>query len=272
VLVAGPDEKAEEEMHRLTLFAFLTAIGTVGCGGSSDGGAAAGGMGGYGVDIPAADSYYPQKVGNSWTYLVTPIEVELPSYKVVTVEAMELVGGNGASKGLPAYRHVTCKSAPSVEACGKPAGTDNRIDKTVGWMGMIGKTLGNYREQSFKKATDMLVEEDWWEPYRNKMDMSPEHLVMGATWHDQYREFKQPVGGVTTSTSQNETWTVVGVDETVTVTPPGGAPKDYPHCLKVTHTNNGGSMVKAFWYAKGIGKVKETGAQTEELLDYKVVP
>jgi hypothetical protein len=260
-------------MQRLIRFAFLAAIGVAGCGGSSDGGGAAtGGMGGYGVDIPAPDSYYPQKVGNSWTYLVTPIEVDLPSFKTVTIDAMEMVGGNGASRALPAYRHVTCKSAPTVEACSKPAGMDNRIDKTVGWMGMVGKTLGNYREQAFKKATDTLVEEDWWEPYRTKIDMSPEHTVLGATWQDMYREFKQPVGSVTTSTSQNEKWTVVAVGETVSVTPPGGAVKTYPNCIKVTHTNSPGSMAKSFWYAKGIGKVKETGAQTEELIDYKVQP
>jgi hypothetical protein len=255
-------------------FALCAAIGVAGCGSSSGGEAQGGqgGMGGYGVELPTAESFYPEKVGNSWTYLVTPVAVELPSYKVVTIEALETVGGTGNSAALPAFRHVTCKSAPTVEACGMPASATNRIDKTIGWLGMNDKTLGNYREQAYKKGTDILTEEDWWEPYRIKIDMSPAHTVAGATWVDRYKEFKHAVGGVITSTSQNENWTVVAVDQMVTITPPGGAPKIYPGCLQVSHSNNSGSMTKSFWYARGIGKVKETGAQTEELIDYKVQP
>jgi hypothetical protein len=196
----------------------------------------------------------------------------LPSYNVVTIEALEMVGGTGNSATRPAFRHVTCKSAPTVEACGMPASATNRIDKTIGWLGMADKTLGNYREQSFKKATDILTEEDWWDPFRTKIDMSPAHTVVGATWTDDYKEFKHATGGAITSTTQSEKWTVVAVDQTVTVTPPGGAAKTYPGCIQVSHSNNSGSMDKNFWYARGIGKVKETGGQTEELLDYHVQP
>jgi hypothetical protein len=260
-------------MQRLIRYVLCAAIGALaaacGSSGTTDG---TGGMGGYGVDLPTAESLYPQKIGNSWTYLVTPGGVDLPSYKVVTIDAMEMVGGTGASAKLPAYRHVTCKSAPTIEACAMPAGPTNRIDKTVGWMGMVDKTLGNYREQAFKKATDTLTEEDWWVPFRTKIDMNPAHTVVGATWDDKYVEFKQPVGGITTMSSQVETWRVAAVDDTVTVTPPGAAAKSYPNCLKVTHTSSNGSTTKTFWYARGIGKIKETGGQTEELLDYKVQP
>jgi hypothetical protein len=118
----------------------------------------------------------------------------------------------------------------------------------------------------------MLTEEDWWEPHRLKIDMSPAHTVAGATWTDSYKEFKHATGGAITSSTQSEVWTVVAVDQTVTVTPPGGAPKTYPGCIQVSHSNNSGSMTKSFWYARGIGKVKESGAQIEELLDYKVQP
>jgi hypothetical protein len=264
-------DEEEEEMQGLIRFLVCAAIGVAGCGGGSSGGGQ-GGMGGYGVELPTAESLYPQKVGNSWTYLVTPVAVELPSYKVVTVDAMEMVGGTGNSAMRPAFRHTTCKSAPTPEACAMPASMTNRIDKTVGWMGMSDKVLANYREQAFKKATDMLVEEDWWEPSRIKIDMSPAHTVAGATWVDSYKEFKHPTGAAITSTTQNEKWTVVAVGETVTITPPGGTAKSYPNCIKVTHDNNSGSMTKTFWYARGIGKIKETGAQTEELIDYKVQP
>jgi len=259
-------------MQHWIRFALCVAIGAAGCGGGSGEVGGQGGMGGYGVELPTAESFYPQKVGNWWAYLVTPMAVELPSYKKVTIEALETAGGTGSSAGRPAFRHVTCKSAPTLEACGMPASATNRIDKTIGWMGMADKTLGNYREQAFKKATDILTEEDWWEPFRTKIDMSPAHTVAGATWIDNYKEFKHATGGAITSTTQKETWEVVAVDQTVTVTPPGGAPKTYPGCIQVKHSNNSGSMDKQFWYARGIGKVKETGAQMEELIDYFVQP
>jgi hypothetical protein len=243
-----------------------------GCG-DEGGTGGTGGTGGFGVELPTAESYYPEKVGNSWTYIVTPL-ADLPSYKVVSIEAMELVGGTGTSKDRPAFRHVTCKSAPSPEACTMSPSANNKVDRTVGWLGMADKVLGNYREQAFKKGTDTLVEEDWWEPLRNKVDMSPEHTKLNATWVDMYKEWKKPVNGITISTQQMETWTVLAEDETVTVMPPPnmGAVRTYPHCLRVSHTTSGGATAKNFWYAKGIGKVKETGGQTEELLDYKVAP
>jgi hypothetical protein len=255
-------------------FTFCALLLASGCGDEGGAPGGTGGTGGFGVELPTAESYYPEKMGNSWTYVVTPL-VDLPSYKVVTIDAMEMVGGTGTSKDRPAFRHITCKSAPSPEACAMAPSMNNKVDRTVGWLGMADKVLGNYREQAFKKATDTLVEEDWWEPFRNKVDMSPEHTKLGVTWVDMYKEWKRPVNGITISTQQMETWTVVAVDETVTVNPPpaiGGTPRVYPHCLQVSHTTSGGAMAKTFWYAKGIGKVKETGGQTEELLDYKVAP
>jgi hypothetical protein len=261
-------------MHHLVRVTALFAIGglAAACGGEGDGGTGgSGGSGGIGVDLPTAESYYPQKVGNSWTYLVTPM-ADLPSYKVVTIDAAEMVGGTGTSAGRPAYRHVTCKSSPSVEACASPPSATNKVDRTIGWLGMVGKVLGNYREQSFKKATETLTEEDWWEPFRTKVDNDPAHTVLGAKWTDVYKEYKQPSLGIRTVTMQMEQWEVLAVDETVTINPPNGPAKVYPHCIKVTHSNAGASATKTFWYAKGIGKVKETGQQTEELIDYKVAP
>jgi hypothetical protein len=34
----------------------------------------------------------------------------------------------------------------------------------------------------------------------------------------------------------------------------------------------GSSTAKTYWYVRGIGKVKETGGQTEELVSYEVQP
>jgi DNA/RNA endonuclease G (NUC1) len=59
----------------------------------------------------------------------------------------------------------------------------------------------------------------------------------------------------------NERWTVLGDDETVEV--PAGTFEHVIHFQKV-----GSGSTKNYWYAPDVGKVKETGSQTEELVDY----
>ena len=55
------------------------------------------------------------------------------------------------------------------------------------------------------------------------------------------------------------------VGESVTV--PAGTFTDTVVLEKI-----GGSVLKTYWFARGVGKVKETGGQTEELVEYGVSP
>ena len=225
------------------------------------------------TELPSAESFYPQKPGNSWTYLVTPlVDIDVPTFKVVKIDEAGPVGGDGGSAQRPAYRHTTCKESPSPEACKQPPGADNKTDQTVGWLGTYNKVIANYREQAFKKFTTMMTEEDWWEPYRTKIDQRPDHLMAGAMWTETFREYKRPWNGPMTVSKQTETWRVEAVGETIVVNPPGGAPRTYPNCIKISHNTATGATTKTFWYARGIGKVKEMGTQMEELIDYTVVP
>lgn len=259
-------------MQGLIRIVLCAAIGVAGAGcGDGGGGGGTGGAGGIGVELPTAESYYPQKMGNTWTYLVTPM-ADLPSYKVVVIDGLEMVGGGGPMAARPAWRHTTCKSAKTIEACAMPPSATNPVDRTVGWLGMVGKTLVNYREQAFKKATTTLTVEDWWEPYRIKIDHEAAHTTANARWTETYKEYKQPADGIRTVTTKMEVWQVLAVNDTVVINPPGGTPRTYSNCLKVTHSTATGAIDKVFWYAKGIGKVKEVGTQTEELIDYKVQP
>ena len=57
-------------------------------------------------------------------------------------------------------------------------------------------------------------------------------------------------------------WTVLANDVTLTV--PAGTFENVIHVRKV------GSSSKEYWYARGVGKLKETGTQTEELVEYQV--
>lgn len=239
---------------------------TGGTGGARDGGApdtapardgGGGGMGGTGGMTMTGMPYYPLKVGNSWTYRVTA-PLEAPWMKVVTAERTELVGGTGPNKDKMAIRMVTKKGAS---------------DMTVNWQGPVmmgGTTIWvRYREVGYRAGTTMVNVEDWWEPYRLRLDESK--TMMGQKWTETMKEYSKPAVGMTTVSTQNINWEVKAVNTTVTVMPPMGAAKMYSNCIQVSHSTAGGASVKNFWFCRGIGKVKETGGQTEELIDHKVV-
>ncbi len=199
--------------------------------------------------------YYPLTIGSSWTYKVTD-PIKGVSTKVITIDAKELVPG-GANAAHMAYRHTTMK---------------DKADKTVGWLEAIelpnagGIVIGNMYERSFKSGTDVVTENDWWEPYRTKFDESAAHTVLNAKWTETYKEFIQLGAAAVKSTTQVQSWQVLAVDESVTV--PAGTFK----CIKVSHSLGaaGTATTKAFWYARGVGKVLEVGGQKEELTAFTI--
>jgi hypothetical protein len=42
--------------------------------------------------------------------------------------------------------------------------------------------------------------------------------------------------------------------------------------MGVVHLQKVGNSTKEYWYARGVGKLKETGTQTEELTAYDLKP
>ena len=61
------------------------------------------------------------------------------------------------------------------------------------------------------------------------------------------------------------TWTVVGVDESVTV------PAGTFTCLHVHSVESGAKGYDSeFWYARNVGKVKESGTELRELVGYTI--
>jgi hypothetical protein len=96
------------------------------------------------------------------------------------------------------------------------------------------------------------------------LDMAAAHLVAGATWLEVYQETKQPVMGTASVATARDRWTVLAVDQEVTV--PAGTFR------ALVLQKAGGSTAKQYWYVRGVGKVKETGGQTEELVSYQLQP
>ena len=188
----------------------------------------------------------PWKVGNTWTYQVTGDGEQ--TTKVVTLEAEEVVGGTGPNKDKTAIRQVSLKGAS---------------DRTVSWHAVEGQRLMRYRELSYSASTGEVELEEHWSPGKLHVDFSAAHTASGASWLEDYEETKIEAGGDPEANSEHERWTVDSVDEVVEV------PAGKFHAIVLQKA--GGDTLKTYWFVPGIGKVKETGGQTEALVSYSVV-
>jgi hypothetical protein len=189
----------------------------------------------------------PWAVGNTWTYKVTNNGIS--TLKTTTIGELEPVGGDGPNAELMAYHVTTAK------------GTDAK-DHTESWQAPSEdepQRIVRYREQSFDATSGKLELEEYWEPSRIHIDGSAEHTADGASWLEVYTETKLPVGLTSTTHEARDRWTVVSNDETVEV--PLGTFEHVIHFQKAT---------KNYWYLRGVGKLKETGSQTEELTEYQL--
>ncbi len=189
----------------------------------------------------------PWREGNSWTYRVLGNGVE--STKVTRIEAEEEVGGTGPHSKKRAFKVVTMKGAS---------------DRTVSWQANLGQLVVRYREQSFAASTQALKVEEHWTPYKVHIDSTQERRVSGAAWVEEYQETKLPTGFPATTTDRRDQWVVDSASEEVTV--PAGTFR------AVVLQKAGIGTPKTYWYVPGVGKVKETGGQTEELVSYEVFP
>jgi hypothetical protein len=228
----------------------MAGRGGAGTGATTAGGGGAGTAGttaGTGA-VPIGDgSFFPLMTGNTWTFRVT--EAGVVSMKTQTIGPLEPVGGTGPNKDAMAYRATTEK--------------DDGGDRTVSWQADLDGKIVRYREQSFMATGGALELEEHWAPYKIRVDSSEEHLMAGATWTETFMETKLPVGMAPATATVSDTWRVVAVDEAVTV--PAGT-FDALVVEKVGGTSN-----KRYWFVRGVGKVKETGTQTEELASYEIM-
>jgi hypothetical protein len=196
----------------------------------------------------------PLKIGNSWTYLVTYSGGESGVVTVIpktqTVMGEELVGGTGPNTGVTAFRMVTLKKTDGTWL-------------TVSWQARVGTRIVRYREQAFfVDAPHGLKREDHWDPAKLRVDETPDHLVLGATWLEVSQQTRAPASGVPYTEELQDTWTVVAERQPVTV---------QGRSYEVLILEKTGSDRKTYWWARGIGKVKEIGSDgVEELMSYSL--
>jgi len=192
----------------------------------------------------------PWATGNTWTYQVTK-DGEIKQ-KINTIGAQELVGGVGPNANMMAFHVSTAKDMDDhTESWQAPAASDHQ-------------RVVRYREQSFDPDTGKLELEEHWDPEKLHIDSSPERTAKGASWLESYSETKLAVGLSPSTHDARDRWTVIDDDETLEV--PAGIFEHVVHLRKL-----GGSASKDYWYARGVGKPKETGGQTEELTSYSLV-
>ncbi len=226
-------------MHRAYLLASLVSIAA--CGNSGDD--VAGGPDADTSQCPTAGRFLPLAEGASWTYRVVTTTT---GEKTQVVGAEEDVGGMHA--GTIAFRLTTTK----------PGGGE-----TVSWQQDTGDSIVRLAEADFVGLTTSREDFD---PGRIRVDETAAHTVEGASWTQEYTEYVSENGGAVMATAKTETWTVMGVNEVVTV--PAGE-----FCtLHLRRTSTAGGIDgsdKAYWFARDVGKVQEVSVgQTETLTAY----
>jgi hypothetical protein len=238
-------------------------------GGGAGGGSASGGSSGSGGSTmpPPAGAYFPFKEGNSWTYEVK--DTGITSWKTQTIMGLEKVG-KGPTPNMMASKLLTEKR--------KTGPTGVVTDKTESWQAYVGAKLVRYREIEYvgAGATMTANEDDWWDPYKVRIDERPgdKPLVKDLMWDEKYKEIKLlikvPPVPESAPVMHTDTWKVIdaGFDFTVKA----GTLKNCVQLQKVSSTvvNDVG---KNYWFCAGVGKAKEasrTGVSTEELIMYTV--
>ncbi|MDF3065804.1 MAG: hypothetical protein K0R38_1405 [Polyangiaceae bacterium] len=242
----------------MTLRSLLPALvlTLIGCGSvdpsaSPGPGAGGDGAGGSGGSLGPQGPLLPWEEGNKWTYRITKDGVT--SVKTTTIGELTAVGGVGPNADLMAYHVVTAKGAELA-------------DRTESWQAQDPEDedrIIRFRELSFDATTGELELEEYWDAAKLHIDGSPARTVKDASWLETYQEYKLEVGLSPTDHEVRERWTVLDDDATVEV--PAGTFEHAIHLQKI-----GSSTTKEYWYLRGVGKLKETGSQTEELEDYEL--
>ncbi|MCG8423018.1 MAG: hypothetical protein MJE77_34365 [Proteobacteria bacterium] len=188
------------------------------------------------------NSFLPFSVGNTWKYRVTRDVGAQPEEKRQELE--EEMIPDGETEPVIVQRTV------------KPEGA------TVSWLRKQGDVIVRLRQEDYD-PDGVLEQTTVYEPAKIRFDANADHIAEGAVFEDIYkRTVTDPDGILLSETDITDQWTVVDADAEcqlawATVS-----------CLRLRRVRIvGGIANKEFYFARGYGKVLETGGQTEELTD-----
>jgi hypothetical protein len=224
----------------------LLFIATAACssGGGDDDDDDDGGGGGGGDCGFDSDRYLPFEAGFSWTYKVTDLDPD--------------AGGATAMK----EQSLTAVTDPDYDAViqqitGKLDGSTRSLLK------VDGDRVIRLKQEDLTTAGDV-ERTTTYDPGQIRIDETPARLEEGTTFEESYDETVMLAAGGTTTTPTTDEWEVVGFPSGDSCKTPAGT----FDCIQLRRTRTaGGVAVKDFFFAKGVGKVKESGdSQLEELV------
>ncbi len=175
--------------------------------------------------------YEPLAVGVAWTYHVNDNGVAYA--KTSTVQDTEDAGGPAA--GITVFHLIDIFPA----------------DKQDTWYQVDGQVVKRLHDDDLDSAGNVKTD-DWYSPFRLRVDETPEHTVAGATWSLTLTDTHTTTAKAATTTTKTDDWRVDGIDEPVTV------PYGTFLSLHVSRTDPTDGSIKSFWFVRGVGKVKET--------------
>lgn len=225
----------------------VLGFGSLGCGDEDPGDAAGGGAhdGAGGGDGGGPDlALLPLSVGARWTYRVTDAASGASADKVSVVEAEEPVPGREA---VTAFR----------------VRTEKLRGVSVSWQAVVDGRVVRFREESYD-AAGVKTHEEIYEPAKLRIDLRAERLAPGARWQETFLETSTDFPGGTTTLEKVQNWEVVAVGETIVAS--GRAYET----IRLRRWGELGQSDKTYWFARGVGKVREEGGQTEVLLGYSI--
>jgi len=228
---------------------FAGCLGAAGCGDDAAAGPDANLSNPIGCE--GTERYWALVEGATWSFQITdPSDASKRSTKSQTIGAVEAVPGKA---GVMANKVVTTKPGGDVTS----------------WQEDTGDAIRRHREEDRAGSNHS---DELYNPYKLRIDESGDRTTVGTTWMETYDEVITDVtGGTGTMTvAKTETWSIVAIDEIIGV--PAGA-----FCTlrvrKVSSATGGtGGSDKTYWFARGIGKVKEESATQREELDSYTIP
>lgn len=182
------------------------------------------------------EDFIPLAVGNRWTYNVT--NSGIPSIKIQTVRSATTTAEGQAAFELFSERE------------------DGKGTLSIQWVkdGQMWRAL----EETYREG--VLNNRYVFEPNMLRLDST--QVTAGATYEDQHEKRRiDDTGAVLEIEEKDHRFVVEAGNEFVEVDAGTFS------CIRVTRSRVGGTS-KTYWYAPGVGKIKETGGQTEELAEY----
>lgn len=181
------------------------------------------------------ESIFPVVPGMKWTYRVTSGSGEV-------TDKVQTVTGTVSYEGRDAFRFETARAglrdAVSIQAI-----DNDRVVRLEEW---------NY-------DNNVLSERDKYIPLDTRVDRSK--TKSGDTYQDQHdKELLDADGNLLVKKRVIYNFFVEAENELVEV------PAGRLACVRVRRDEVGKDSNKTYWFARGIGKVKELGGQTEELV------